>query len=53
MNTDTFLSGRGQPRRRAVVKAPCYRALMVTITVLVASLVVGDVGRAARHRPRD
>lgn len=32
--------------KRAVVKTLCYRALMVTITVLVAWAVVGDVGAA-------
>ena len=34
-------------RRRAVVKTLCYRALMVTITVAVAWVVVGDLGDAA------
>ena len=33
-------------RKRAVAKTVCYRALMVTITVVVAWAVVGDVGDA-------
>ncbi|MDZ5809997.1 DUF2061 domain-containing protein [Halorubrum sp. AD140] len=33
-------------RKRAVAKTLCYRAVMVTITVLVAWVVVGDVGNA-------
>jgi uncharacterized membrane protein len=44
----TFVSRTAiHARRRAVVKTLCYRALMVTITVLVAWAVVGDVGEAA------
>ncbi len=35
-----------QARKRAVVKTLCYRLFMVTITVVVAWLVVGDVGDA-------
>ncbi|EMA63929.1 DUF2061 domain-containing protein [Halorubrum lipolyticum] len=33
-------------RKRALAKTLCYRALMVAITVLVAWVVVGDVGAA-------
>ena len=35
-----------QARKRAIVKTLCYRLFMVTITVVVAWLVVGDVGDA-------
>lgn len=35
-----------QHRRRAIVKTLCYRAVMVTITVVVAWAVVGDVSDA-------
>ncbi|WP_251341475.1 DUF2061 domain-containing protein [Haloplanus halophilus] len=35
-----------QARRRALVKTLCYRALMVAVTVVVAWVVVGDVGDA-------
>ncbi|GAA0721626.1 putative membrane protein [Halorubrum trapanicum] len=47
MNTSVFSRDAVHARRRAVVKTLCYRALMVTITVLVAWLVVGDAGQAA------
>lgn len=47
MATSVFTRDAVHARRRAVVKTLCYRALMVTITVLVAWLVVGDVGQAA------
>lgn len=33
-------------RKRALAKTLCYRLVMVTITVLVAWAVVGDVGDA-------
>lgn len=33
-------------RKRAVAKTLCYRAVMVTITVVIAWTVVGDVGDA-------
>jgi len=35
-----------QARKRAIVKTLCYRLVMVTITVVVAWAVVGDVGDA-------
>ncbi|CDK40881.1 hypothetical protein DM2_1545 [Halorubrum sp. DM2] len=47
MNLGVFSRDAVNARRRAVVKTLCYRALMVTITVVVAWLVVGDVGQAA------
>jgi uncharacterized membrane protein len=47
MGTNVFAADAVHARRRAVVKTLCYRALMVTITVAVAWLVVGDVGQAA------
>jgi len=47
MNTGVFSREAVNARRRAVVKTLCYRALMVTITVVVAWLVVGDAGQAA------
>ncbi|QAU11942.1 DUF2061 domain-containing protein [Halorubrum sp. BOL3-1] len=47
MNTSVFSRDAINARRRAVVKTLRYRALMVTITVVVAWLVVGDVGQAA------
>ncbi|PSQ54514.1 hypothetical protein BRD22_12315 [Halobacteriales archaeon SW_8_68_21] len=47
MNASVFSRDAVNARRRAVVKTLCYRALMVTITVLVAWLVVGDIGQAA------
>ena len=47
MNADLLARNPIHGRRRAVAKTLCYRALMVTITVLVAWLVVGDVGQAA------
>jgi len=37
-----------QRRSRALVKALCYRLLMIVVTVAVALAVVGDVGDAAR-----
>jgi uncharacterized membrane protein len=37
-----------QRRSRALVKALCYRLLMIVVTVVVALVVVGDVGDAAR-----
>ena len=47
METPVFSRDAVNPRRRAVVKTLCYRALMVAITVSVAWLVVGDLGDAA------
>ncbi|TKX75169.1 DUF2061 domain-containing protein [Halorubrum sp. GN11_10-6_MGM] len=47
MSTSVFSRDAIHARRRALVKTLCYRVLMVTITVLVAWLVVGDVGQAA------
>ena len=47
MSTGVFSRSAIHARRRTVVKTLCYRALMVTITVLVAWAVVGDVGQAA------
>lgn len=47
METPVFSRDAVHPRRRAVVKTLCYRALMVAITVAVAWLVVGDLGDAA------
>ena len=42
-----LVSGRAiASRRRAVVKTLCYRLVMVTITVVVAFLVVGDAFEA-------
>jgi len=35
-----------QARKRAVVKTLCYRLVMVTITVVIAWIVVGDIGDA-------
>jgi len=35
-----------QHRRRALVKTLCYRLVMVTITVIVAWAIVGDVSDA-------
>lgn len=35
-----------QARKRAIAKTLCYRLVMVTITVVVAWAVVGDVGDA-------
>lgn len=41
------LSGSAlQARRRAIVKTLCYRLFMLLITVIVAWIVVGDVGDA-------
>lgn len=43
----TFVSRSAlHARKRALAKTLCYRALMVAITVLVAWLVVDDVGAA-------
>lgn len=36
-----------QARSRALVKTLCYRLLMIVITVVVALVVVGDLGEAA------
>ncbi|RCU46803.1 DUF2061 domain-containing protein [Haloplanus salinus] len=36
-----------QPRSRAVLKTLGYRLLMVVVTVVVAWVVVGDLGEAA------
>ena len=47
MRTTVFSRDAIHARRRAVAKTLCYRVLMVTITVLVAWLVVGDAGQAA------
>ena len=47
MSTSLFSKNAIHARRRAVAKTLCYRALMVTITVAVAWLVVGDLGQAA------
>ena len=33
-------------RKRAVVKTPCYRLLMILVPVIVAWVFVGDVGNA-------
>ena len=35
-----------QARKRAIAKTLCYRLVMVAITVIVAWLVVGDIGDA-------
>ena len=35
-----------QARSRALVKTLCYRLLMIVITVVVALVVVGDLGEA-------
>ncbi len=46
MFRDRFSRSTLQARKRAVVKTLCYRLFMVTITVIVAWFVVGDVGDA-------
>lgn len=35
-----------QARRRAVVKTLCYRLFMLSITVAVAWVIIGDLGSA-------
>lgn len=35
-----------QARKRALVKTLCYRLFMLSITITVAWLIVGDVGAA-------
>ncbi|WP_311171057.1 DUF2061 domain-containing protein [Halobellus ordinarius] len=46
MRSEWFSRSALQARKRAVVKTLCYRLVMVFITVIVAWVVVGDLGDA-------
>ena len=46
MSGDVTVRTPRQARRRALVKTVCYRLSMVAVTVIVAWVVVGDVGDA-------
>ncbi len=46
MGTPLLSRAALQARRRAIVKTLCYRLFMITITVTIAFVVVGDIGDA-------